>query len=229
MIQEKNTASYDILSDSFSANMYLRSDEKNAVLKYFIDKTAPLLVVGCGAGRVPFYLHKMGYENITAVDISSSMVEKAKIKLKNLKGVRVLKADALELPFDQESFNHVFFPFHGIDYVTERKKVIVELKRVLKVGGNMVFTSHNLLFPRSFKKFVFGKRTGKYLHLEEKGNVLRTYHTTVAEIFSLKKIFQQASVHGRVYLQGGINLSIKDKIFYRLPFLDKSLYFVVWK
>lgn len=228
-IQKRNTASYDVLADSYDIRTYWRSDEEHAVSKYFTDTAAPLLVIGCGSGRVPFHLYRMGYRNITAVDISDGMLEKAAAKLKGMEGVRVLKADASNLPFADESFEYIFFPFHGIDYVPERAQAIVQMRRVLKPDGIMIFTSHNLLSPKGLKKFLAGKRTGRYLHLDENGHELLTYHTTMAEIFSLRKAFRRANVYSRLSLQHLATTNFKDKVIHALPFLDKSLYFIAQK
>ena len=69
-------------------------------LKY--DKSLRILDVGCGTGRHSIELTRRGYK-ITGVDLSESMLEKAKEKAssQNLE-ISFLNHDARNLPFDRE-------------------------------------------------------------------------------------------------------------------------------
>ncbi len=48
--------------------------------------------------------------------------------------------------FGTASFDFVFFSYNGIDYVNheDRQKVLAEMARVLRPGGTLAFSSHNL-------------------------------------------------------------------------------------
>lgn len=226
--QKFNTETFSKIAKNFDVS-YWRNDEENVINQYFPDKKAKLLVLGCGAGRTLPYLYKKGYE-ITAIDISSSMVSHAKKRCRGMK-INIFVGDATDLQFNDNMFDYVFFPFHGIDYVNYRYKSINEIKRVMKRSGVLIFSSHNLLFPR-FIPFLFAnERFGFRIKVRENENHLWTYHTTIFEYFKLLKIFSKVIIKPRIVLQqlNFLNSFWKDKILRIFPILDKSIYFICIK
>ena len=57
--------------------------------------------------------------------------------------------DARALAF-AEAFDCVFFSFNGIDYVglRDRFSILSEIKRVLRPGGYLIYSTHNLAYAR---------------------------------------------------------------------------------
>lgn len=68
-------------------------------------KDTEVLDLGCGDGLVGLSLQKKGFQDLTGIDFSETMLEKAKLRgcYKELKQVDLLK----ELPFQQDSFDLV--------------------------------------------------------------------------------------------------------------------------
>jgi SAM-dependent methyltransferase len=112
-----------------------------------IPRNAEVLDIGCGpawlwraqGGRV-----KSGLR-LTLVDASDSMIEEAKANLADRREqfgqLRFRAADAVALPYDDESFDSVLL-LHVLYHVDDRRRALEEAFRVLRPGGR-VFVSTN--------------------------------------------------------------------------------------
>ena len=56
----------------------LWESERLLIVRFFTDKSAPLLEAGCGAGRVTLGLWHLGYSNLTAFDFAEELLEQAR-------------------------------------------------------------------------------------------------------------------------------------------------------
>lgn len=57
----------------------------------YTPRQAPILDIGCGAGRTTFGLYEVGYRNIIGCDLSASMIDAAR---------RIARERDLPIPFD---------------------------------------------------------------------------------------------------------------------------------
>ena len=106
----------------------------------------PVLDVGVGGGRTVPLLTAISDDYI-AVDYTPELVA---ICRRNHPGIRVQQMDARDMAaFPDESFALVVFSYNGIDAVdyTGRRAVLREFSRVLKPGGLVLFSAHNLRGP----------------------------------------------------------------------------------
>lgn len=125
-------------------NVGLWKSEKFLIKKYFTNKNADILDMGCGAGRTTFGIKEMGYDSIVGVDFSPQMIEKAK-KL-NRYQINFLIGNCLEIEYQNEKFDYALFSFNGLMQIPTnraRLKSLVELNRTLKKGGILIFTTHD--------------------------------------------------------------------------------------
>ncbi len=108
-------------------------------------KRAKILDLGCGSGFSMEVLTERGYD-VVGVDISDKMLKFAKEA-----GFNVLKADARELPFEDESFDGVL-SISMLQWLGKKdvEKVAKECYRVLKKGGKGVIQ----FYPRSEDEMV---------------------------------------------------------------------------
>ncbi len=101
-----------------------------------------VLEVGCGAG-VDLARFARGGATATGVDLSSSAIDLARANL-SLQGLTadLRVADGEQLPFPDASFDFVFA--HGVvQYTAKPQRLIDEVRRVLKPGGEAVFQVYN--------------------------------------------------------------------------------------
>jgi len=80
---------------------------------------------------------------VTAVDLSASMLRRARARLARggLRHVRLLAADAARLTFPDASFDRVFAPY-VISVVPDPVQVLREMRRVCRRGGLIVILNH---------------------------------------------------------------------------------------
>jgi phosphatidylethanolamine/phosphatidyl-N-methylethanolamine N-methyltransferase len=114
-----------------------------AIQRMDIQPAERVLEVGVGTGiNLALYPRHC---SITAIDFSSSMLEKARERAarKELRGLRLLQMDAADLKFADHSFDIVYAPYL-ISVVPDPVKVACEMRRVCRPGGRIVFLNHFL-------------------------------------------------------------------------------------
>jgi len=105
-------------------------------------RTGKVLEVGVGTGlSLPYYRSDM---EIVGIDLSPEMLEKARQKctedgLDNVTGLHEM--DASELSFADSSFDTVV-AMYTLTVVPDPEKVMRELARVCKIGGQVVLVNH---------------------------------------------------------------------------------------
>ena len=103
-------------------------------LEVIKDTSGRLLEVGCGAGRYTrSFLHYRPDLEVHGCDISHIALAEAKAA-DNTGKIAYKLGDALDLPYEDESFNIVLL-FDVFEHVTDVGKAADEVARVLKPGG----------------------------------------------------------------------------------------------
>jgi phosphatidylethanolamine/phosphatidyl-N-methylethanolamine N-methyltransferase len=100
-----------------------------------------VLEVGVGTGiNAPLY---PGNCKVTGIDLSSSMLEKARERVarEGLRHVRLLEMDAASLTFADDSFDIVYAPYL-VSVVPDPVKVVREMHRVCRPGGTIIVLNH---------------------------------------------------------------------------------------
>ncbi len=98
-----------------------------------------VLEAGCGVGAQTIILAENSPgASITSVDISPASVEKAKALAmrSGIRNVSFRAADIFNLPFEDETFDHVFVCF-VLEHLARPAEALAALKRVLKKGGTI--------------------------------------------------------------------------------------------
>jgi len=96
-----------------------------------------ILEPGCGTGSQTTSLAANNPEaSITSIDVSARSLEKAKSRTAHLSNVTFKQGDIYGLPFEDESFDHVFVCF-VLEHLKDPDKALLEIKRVLKIGGSI--------------------------------------------------------------------------------------------
>jgi SAM-dependent methyltransferase len=113
------------------------------LLSYFAKENkgkGKTLDLGCGPGQTTRFLHEQGLPDILGTDLSTAMVQKA-IALSH--SLHFEQADMLSLPYANNSFGSAI-AFYAIVHFNEDelKKAFAEVRRVLKKGGQFLFSFH---------------------------------------------------------------------------------------
>ena len=101
-----------------------------------------VLDLGIGTGvSLNYYPTDRG--QITGVDLSSGMLREArkKIREQGRTNAQVFQADAMKLPFADDSFDHVFIS-HVISVVSDPCRLVQEAQRVARPGARIVIVNH---------------------------------------------------------------------------------------
>jgi phosphatidylethanolamine/phosphatidyl-N-methylethanolamine N-methyltransferase len=128
---------------------------------YISRRGGSVLEVGVGTGlALEHYDRRLA---VTGIDYSDEMLAKARAKVRdrNLTQVKALsQMDARALDFPDASFDTVT-AMHVISVVPEPERVMAEMARVTKPGGEVVLTGH---FARDKGVLALLERIGAKLH-----------------------------------------------------------------
>lgn len=143
--------SYDKLNDIMSFGQNLRI-KKTAVDNARLPSTAKVLDICTGTGDIAIYLAKntVTQGSVVGLDFSKNMLEIARSRAKNIQNLSFIEGDALNLPFEDNTFDACFISF-GLRNLPDIKKAIEEMKRVTKTGGLIVNLDTGK--PKGFVKF----------------------------------------------------------------------------
>lgn len=130
---------------------------------------ASILELGCGTGRLTEYVSKQQECEIFGVDLSGGMLQLARDRLKRdaAHNAHLTLGSISDLPFADNSFDAVF-AILVINLIQDYRRAFVEIKRVLRPGGVIVFNVPNLaslyflggLYVNVRKKTVTQNATG---------------------------------------------------------------------
>jgi len=161
---------YDLEMDSY--------DEDALFFETLLSPKSRVLELGCGSGRVGRKLVN-GDRSITGVDISLSMLEKAKEKA--LKKMQFLAMDMTYLAFSQ-SFDSIIIPYNSLNLLITKKRILKCLRgcrKYLQPGGLLIaqifIPPQKFLFEKrkSFQFQIFDmKPTGRIIK-----EILKEYHS----------------------------------------------------
>jgi demethylmenaquinone methyltransferase / 2-methoxy-6-polyprenyl-1,4-benzoquinol methylase len=131
---------YDVMNTAMTAGLHHGWRER-AADRAELEPGESALDVCCGTGDLALALaDRVGpYGRVIGSDFSEAMLDLAREKAseRGVSQVRFEWADALALPYDDESFDVVTVGF-GVRNLAELELGILEMARVLKPGGRMV-------------------------------------------------------------------------------------------
>ncbi len=181
-IIDENRQTYNKVADGFEqTRRKYNYDAKE--LKRYIKQNERVLDLGCGSGRM---FEMFANENIdyVGVDFSERLIDIAKRKY----GDFFQQADILNLPFPDQNFDSVWSiaVLHHIPTVELRRRVLSEIKRVLRPNGRVVVTCWRI---RSlFRKDLFIPFNGqkRYYHVFSKREMVKLFKSAGFEIEEIR-------------------------------------------
>lgn len=198
---ENISDNYDKMNSVISFQLH-KNWRKDTMERMDIKAGSQALDVCCGTADWSIALSEAVGEkgHVTGLDFSQNMLNVGLEKTKDIKNIKLVQGNAMELPFADNSFDYVTIGF-GLRNVPDYMQVLREMNRVAKPGAKIVCldTSHSeipvykQLFKFYFKYImpVFGKIFAKsykeYAWLQES-----------TESFpgrkELKRMFEQAGM-----------------------------------
>jgi phosphatidylethanolamine/phosphatidyl-N-methylethanolamine N-methyltransferase len=144
LMQESSTRKiYDVHSVFYDATFgrLVKRRIERAIEHMNISDTDRVLDLGIGTGVSLNYYPNRG--RIFGVDLSAGMLRECrkKIRIRGLDNATVFQADAMTLPFADNSFDHVFIS-HVISVVSDPYKLVQEAQRVAKPDARIVIVNH---------------------------------------------------------------------------------------
>src|SRR2546421_8759733 len=144
LMQEASTRKiYDVHSAFYDATFgrLVRRRIAIAISHMNVTPTDRVLDLGIGTGVSLNYYPQYG--RVVGVDLSSGMLRQCRKKIaeRGLRHASVFQADAMRLPFADDSFDHVFSS-HVISVVSDPYQLVREAQRVAKPGSRIVLLNH---------------------------------------------------------------------------------------
>jgi len=212
------SAKYDILNDLLSLGTH-RIWKKKLVKLSNVNSNSNVLDIATGSGDIA-YLFSKNTQHVTGIDFTPEMIDIAKKRFKDT-NINFLIADALELPFEDNSFDIVSISF-GIRNVDDINQAIKEMHRVLKSNGKMMILEFGQAIPpfsylyNFYSKYVIpiiGKIVSKnhfaYNYLPESASLFPSGNNFVKIINDLN-LFHNVKMYrlfyGIAYIYIGIKL-----------------------
>jgi SAM-dependent methyltransferase len=112
---------YKVFSEYYDSYVGKFNTDLNFYRTFSGDRSNRILELGCGTGRILKYLLDLGYSDITGVDISQDMLNKAQAKLSRYiqeKKLRLINHDFSEEKID-DSYNAILITFYTFNYILE--------------------------------------------------------------------------------------------------------------
>lgn len=193
------------------------------------NKSLKIIDIGCGTGRHSVELAKRGY-SMTGIDLSESMLEKAKEKAKqqNLK-IDFLKHDARYLPFDKQFDVAIMiceggFPLMETDEMNY--KILKNVSQLLKGNAKFIFTTLNGLFPifNSIEEFS-GSNTkeGNATYHNNNFDLMTFRDTNITKITDDNGVEKELECNERYYIPSEITWLLKSLGFTKIEIFGAKL------
>lgn len=134
-IFQRISSCYDPMNDIITLGVHRLWKKK--LIQSIPRESRDILDICCGTGDIAMGIGSSLKEaRITALDFSSSMLEVAEKKARtaHLKNLNFVLGDALNLPFKDNTFDTITISF-GLRNTSDYKRVLEEIRRVLKPGG----------------------------------------------------------------------------------------------
>jgi demethylmenaquinone methyltransferase / 2-methoxy-6-polyprenyl-1,4-benzoquinol methylase len=132
---EKIYNNYDKMNSVISFQQHKRW-RKDTMRRMNVQKGSSALDVCCGTADWTIAMAEAvgPTGKVVGLDFSKNMLKIGQEKIKDLKHVSLIHGNAMELPFDDNSFDYVTIGF-GLRNVPDYLQVLKEMNRVLKPGG----------------------------------------------------------------------------------------------
>jgi ubiquinone/menaquinone biosynthesis C-methylase UbiE len=167
-----------------------------------------VLELGVGNGKTLSSIMKQNPRAITAIDFSQEAINICKSNIKN-KDISFIKADVKSLPFARETFDAIicYYLLNNLKE-KEREKAVMEIKRVLKNSGIIIF--------EDFAVNDFRQKVGQIIEtntIVKKSGLIHHFFTQ-EELSNLFKDFSHINLKEKSFLPFKNKKDIQRKIIF---------------
>ena len=177
--------------------------EAQFLAKFIPSKDAQILDFGCAWGRHIKALGQMGYKNLTGVDFSSRLIQKARKNLRAIPNVKLYVSDFVSFR-PKQKFNFIFHIFQAFGHEDREydQLTISNAAKILLRGGHYLLDLRNpykLFKGEKFdlpsgvsvvSRFDANKRREKFIYTFEGGKEIVEFNVYTKE--ELEKMFKRA-------------------------------------
>ena len=136
---------FDLAADQYEACSaewdYRGATDGPAFVAQHLPRDGRILDAGCGTGLIGAALAARGYRDLTGIDISAGMLNRARARAGVYSG-GLVKADLCSMPFPEASFDAVVC-IAVLTYAPSIERIFTEFERVTRLGGILAF-SHRI-------------------------------------------------------------------------------------
>ena len=139
MSMKTNMDYWEFVLNNLPKSYHKWFEEEKKYLQKIITPDAKVLEVGCGDGRSIFDILPVT-KNVTGIDHDDKAIADAKDNFSSYPSIKILKADATKLPFENEEFDFVVCMTTFANFADKKFIILEEMKRVLKNSGKIIIS-----------------------------------------------------------------------------------------
>jgi ubiquinone/menaquinone biosynthesis C-methylase UbiE len=184
-------------------------------------KNSVFLDIGVGGGRTTYFVAPV-VNKYYGVDYSSNFVSHVSGKFEHNENTVIEFGDARDLhQFPNNHFDFILFSFNGIDCVSfeDRGKIVNECFRLLKPGGNLWFSFHNINAITKLYSFQWPKNPLNWIKEWERTRKIKKFNGDIsqyaeadycllrdgAELFEAEVLYIKPSLQAHLLEQQGFS------------------------
>jgi len=146
----RNTFSYIKWNKMYKDRFDFTKENINKSFLYNLPKKIKILELGCNIGSQLRCLYKMGYKNLSGIEIQHHCLKKLK---KNFNFVNGIQSTVFKLPFNNNSFDLVFT--NNVLIHIPPKKIHIVLKEMYRVSKLWIWGSE--YYSQNYKEIIYRK------------------------------------------------------------------------
>lgn len=135
---------YDLIAPKFDRTPFRTPDPIVAEIARRIGSVESAIDVCCGTGAAMAQLCAICTHRVVGVDTSAGMLEIARARLAGEPKAELVRADALDLPFEDAFDAAVCVGAFGHVEVADEPRFVASIFRALKPGGRFIFATSEL-------------------------------------------------------------------------------------
>jgi SAM-dependent methyltransferase len=128
-------------------------------IAHYLHKSSRIVEYGCGYGRLLHFLKAKGYENLVGYDYAPAMIERGRTAYPGLELHAIQESGKVSMPDSSADLVVMSTILCCIIEKEEQKRIISEMRRILKKGGILYLSDFSICaHPRYKDKYADAER-----------------------------------------------------------------------